>query len=154
MAVSSRPLGTDRQWAAPRRGVGTRGDTTRLRVLWLLAIVLLLAGSIWGRLVYWQLLEHGRLSRLAAQYHVANFTLPAVRGEIRDRNGNPLAINVAVYDVTVSPNEIPASERVRVADGLAGVLGLRRDDLMTVLRSGKSFAYVARRQTKAVTDQI
>jgi cell division protein FtsI (penicillin-binding protein 3) len=91
---------------------------------------------------------------MAAQYHVANFTLAAVRGEIRDRNGNPLAINVAVYDVTVSPNEIPASERARVADGLAGVLGLQSDDLMTVLRSGKAFAYVARRQTKAVADRI
>ena len=154
MAVTSRPLGTDRRWAASRRGLPARGDTTRLRVLWVLTIVLLLAGRVWGSLVYWQLVEHGRLSRMAAQYHVANFTLPAVRGEIRDRNGNPLAINVAVYDVTVSPNEIPASERARVADGLAGVLGLQRDDLMTVLRSGRPFAYVARRQPKAIADRI
>ena len=154
MAVTSRPLGTDRQWAAPRRGASTRGDTTRLRVLWLLAIVLLLAGSVWGRLVYWQLLEHGRLSRLASQYHVADFTLPAVRGEIRDRNGNPLAINVAVFDVSVAPRDIPASQRAHVADALAGALGLQRDDVMTVLGSGKAFAYVAKRQPKAVADQI
>jgi cell division protein FtsI (penicillin-binding protein 3) len=154
VAVTSRPLGTGRQWAAPQRGAGTRGDTTRLRVLWLVAIVLLLAGSVWGRLVYWQLVEHGRLSRMAAQYHVADFTLPAVRGEIRDRNGNPLGINVAVYDVTVSPKDIPASERGRVADGLSGVLGLKRDDVMTVLRSGKAFAYVAKRQPKAAADQL
>src|SRR5215471_18666826 len=146
MAVTSRPLVTDRQRAAPRRVVGTRGDTTRLRVLWLLAIVLLLAGSVWGRLVYWQIVEHGKLSRMAAQYHVADFTLPAVRGEIHDRNGNPLAIDVAVYDVTVSPSEIPVADRGHDADLLAGILGLQRDDVMAVLGSGKAFAYVAHRQ--------
>ena len=154
MAVTSRPIGADRPWAAPHRGVGTRGDTTRLRVLWLLAIVLLLAGSVWGRLVYWQLVEHGKLSRMAARYHVADLTLPAVRGEIRDRNGSPLAINVAVYDVSVSPKDVAPSARAHVADGLAGVLGLERDDVMAVLRSGKAFAYVARRQPRAIADQV
>src|SRR5215471_16571172 len=154
MAVTSRPLGTDRQRAAPGRGTGTRGDTTRLRVLWLLAIVLLLAGSVWGRLVFWQIVEHGKLSRMAAMYHVANFTLPAVRGEIHDRNGAPLAINVAVYDVTVSPSDIPASQRGRDADALAGILGVQRDDVMAILSSGKSFAYVAHRQPKAIADRI
>jgi cell division protein FtsI (penicillin-binding protein 3) len=154
MAVSSRPLGTDRQWAAPRRGAGTRGDTTRLRVLWLLAIVLLLAGSVWGRLVFWQLVEHGKLSRMAARYHVADFTLPALRGEIHDRGGNPLAINVAVYDVTVSPSDIPAADRGRYADALAPILGMQSDGVMAILSSGKEFAYVAHRQPKAIADRI
>jgi cell division protein FtsI (penicillin-binding protein 3) len=154
MAVTSRPLGTERQWAAPRPGAGTRGDTTRLRVLWLLAIVLLLAGSVWGRLVYWQIAEHGALSRMAARYHVADFTLPAVRGEIHDRNGSPLAINVAVYDVTVSPSDIPASDRGHIADALAGILGLQRADVMAILSSGRAFAYVAHRQPKAIADRI
>jgi cell division protein FtsI (penicillin-binding protein 3) len=161
MAVTTRPQAPGRpstsweprKWAAPRR-VSSRGDTTRLRVLWLLMIVLLLAGSIWGRLVYWQLVQHGRLSVMAAQYHLADFTLPATRGEIHDRNGNPLAINVAVYDVSVSPNEIRPPDRARVADGLAGILGLRRDDLMTVLSSGKPYAPVASRQPKAIADRI
>src|SRR5215471_2772435 len=154
MAVTSRPLGTERRWAAPRRSAGTRGDTTRLRVLWLLAIVLLLAGSVWGRLVYWQLVEHGKLSRMAARYHVADFTLPADRGEIHDRGGNPLAIDVTVYDVTVSPSDIPASARGHDADALAGILGLQRDDVMAILSSGRPFAYVARRQSKAIADRI
>jgi cell division protein FtsI (penicillin-binding protein 3) len=154
MAVTSRPLGTERQWAAPRRGAGARGDTTRLRVLWLLAIVLLLAGSVWGRLVYWQLVKHGMLSQMAARYHVADFTLPAERGEIHDRNGDPLAINVAVYDVSVSPSDIPASDRAHNADALAGILGVQRDDVMAILSSGKAFAYVAHRQPKAIADRI
>jgi cell division protein FtsI (penicillin-binding protein 3) len=154
MAVSTRPLGADRQWAAPKRGAGARGDTTRLRILWLLAIVLLLAGSVWGRLVYWQIVQHGSLSRMAAEYHLATLTLPAARGEIHDRNGNPLAIDVTVYDVTLSPAAVPAADRARVADGLAGALGMSRDDLMTTLRSGRQFVYLAKRQPKQVADAV
>jgi cell division protein FtsI/penicillin-binding protein 2 len=153
VAVGSRPLGAERRWTAPRR-VASRGDTTRLRVLWLLAIVVLLAGSIWGRLVYWQLVEHASLSQKAAEFHIADFTLPPVRGEIRDRYGNPLAINVAVYDVSVSPNTIQTSDRARVADGLAGILGLQRDQLLTVLSSGKAYALIAHRQPQAIADRI
>ena len=153
MAVTSRPSGAARSWAAPRRTTA-RGDTTRLRVLWLLAIAMLLAGSVWARLVYWQLVQHGSLTEMAASYHLAEITLPAIRGEIHDRDGNPLAINTSVYDVTVSPKTIPAADRARVADGLSGVLGISRTDLMNVLRSGKEFAYVSKRQPQPVADQI
>jgi cell division protein FtsI (penicillin-binding protein 3) len=154
VAVTSRPLGAPRRWAASRRGARTRGDTARLRVLSLLAIALVLAGSVWGRLVYWQVVEHERLSQLAARYHLAEITLPAVRGEIRDRDGRPLAINTTVYDVTVAPRAIQGSDRARVADGLAGVLRVSRSELMDVLRSGEEFAYVSRRQPKPVADQV
>ncbi|HEY4028357.1 MAG TPA: penicillin-binding protein 2, partial [Candidatus Dormibacteraeota bacterium] len=154
MAITSRPLGAARRWAAPKRGVSTRGDTTRLRVLWLLAVALLLAGSVWARLIFWQVIEHDSLTRMAARYHVAELTLPALRGEIRDRAGNPLAINTTVYDVTLAPRSVPVDRRAQVADGLSGLLGVRRDDVMQQLRSGKGFVYVARRQPKALADEI
>ena len=156
MAVIGRPLGQVRQWAAPRRGVsaGARGDTTRLRVLWLLAVALLLAGSVWGRLVFWQLVQHGSLTRMAAEYHLARITLPAIRGEIRDRDGNPLAINVTVYDVTLDPKAVDPADRARVAGALAATVHVSRDDVMKLLRSNREFAYVAKRQTKPVADQV
>jgi len=153
VAVTSRPLGAARPWSAPKRGAA-RGDTTRLRVLWLLAIALMLAGSVWGRLFYWQVVEHTSLSERAAAYHLAQITLPAVRGEIHDRDGNPLAINTTVYDVTVAPRVIAAGDRARVADGLSGVLDLPRQQVMDTLRSGKEFAYVSRRQPQSVADRL
>jgi cell division protein FtsI/penicillin-binding protein 2 len=154
VAVTPRPLGGGRAWAAPQRGAGTRGDTTRLRVLWLLAVALLLAGSVWGRLVYWQVVEHGRLSSLAAEYHLAELTLPAVRGEVLDRDGNPLAIDTTVYDVTLDPEAVDPSERGRVADALSGVLGVPRQGVMDLLRSNQQFAYVSKRQPKATADLV
>lgn len=153
MAVTTRPLGAARRWAPPRR-TGTRGDTTRLRVLWLLAIALLLAGSVWARLVYWQVTQSGRLSQMAADTHLATITLPAVRGEIHDRDGNALAINVTVYDVKVSPTAVKPSKRAEVADGLSRVLGISRDDVMKQLQSGKQNVYLAKRQPQQVADAI
>jgi cell division protein FtsI (penicillin-binding protein 3) len=153
-AVRPRAAAGARQWGAPRGVAGARGDTTRLRVLWLLAVACLLAGSVWVRLVYWQVAEHGWLSQKAAEFQLFERTLPAVRGEIRDRDGNPLAINTTVYDVTVAPRVIPARDRARVADGLSQALGVSRPDLMDLLRSGKEFAYVSHRQPKTVADRV
>lgn len=154
MAVTSRPLGAARRWVAPRRGAaGTRGDTTRLRVLWLLAVALLLAGSVEGRLVLWQVVEHDRLSRIAAEYHLGHRTLAALRGEIHDSAGRPLAINTTVYDVTLSPPSVPLDRRAQVADGLSAVLGVPRDRVMEVLRSGK-VTIIAARQPKPLADEI
>lgn len=153
MAVTSRPAGAARGWAV-RRGPGTRADTVRLRVFWLLAVALLLAGAIWGRLTYWQVLEHGSLSRLAARYQLDHRLLPATRGAIYDRDRNPLAVSTTVYDVTLTPTTVAVGDRARVADGLAGVLGVQRDDVTVLLTSGRSFAYVKKRQPKEVADRV
>jgi cell division protein FtsI (penicillin-binding protein 3) len=162
MAATPRPLGA-RGWPMPRRRASrvarrraavSRGDTTRLRVLWLLATALLLAGSIWARLAYWQVVQHDRLTRMAAAYHLAQVTLPAVRGEIHDRDGSPLAIDTTVYDVTLDPKKVDASDRDRVADGLAGQVGVPRETVLELLRSGRDFAYVSHRQPQPVADRI
>ncbi|HKF78214.1 MAG TPA: penicillin-binding protein 2 [Candidatus Dormibacteraeota bacterium] len=131
-----------------------RADTTRLRVLWLLAVALLLATSVWGRLVYWQLVQHQRLVELAAAYHVARVALPATRGTIYDRDMKPLAINTTVYDVTLAPGSVPPGSRGRVADELARTLGLARGDVLSLLESGQPFAYVGKREPKQVADQL
>ena len=58
----------------------------RLRILALLLVAALLAGAVWARLAYWQVLRHVQLSAQAqAQYHEV-VELPAVRGAIFDRN--------------------------------------------------------------------
>jgi len=120
----------------------------------MLAIALLLASSVWVRLVYWQVAEHQRLSRMAAAYHLAEITLPATRGEIYDRDMKPLAVNTTVYDVTLAPAQVRAAERGQVADGLARVLGVSHEEVMALLQSGKPFAYVRKRLPKDVADRL
>ena len=71
-------------------------DLPRLRVLWLVALALLLAATVWGRLAYWQVIQHGSLAAMAADQHLTEVPLPATRGMIYDRERRPMAINTKV----------------------------------------------------------
>jgi cell division protein FtsI/penicillin-binding protein 2 len=117
-------------------------------------LALVLAGAVWSRLAYWQIARHGQLaSEAQAQYREA-VTLPAVRGAIFDRHLTQLVVNTAVYSAFVSPDQVPKSERDRVANGLVTVLAVDRNKLTTTLSSGAKFAYVARRLPKDKADQL
>src|SRR5712664_2601771 len=126
----------------------------RWRILALLTIAALLAGAVWARLAYWQVLRHVQLSAQAqAQYHEV-VELPAVRGAIFDRNLTQLVVNTTVYSAFVSPDQVAQGVRERVADGLSTVLGGDKAGVMRTLESGSKFAYVLRRFPKAKADQL
>src|SRR5216684_2573239 len=126
----------------------------RLRILALLLIAALLAGAVWARLAYWQVLRHVQLSAQAqAEYHEV-VELPAVRGAIFDRNLTQLVVNTTVYSAFVSPDQVAQGVRERVADGLSTVLGVEKAGVMQTLVSGSKFAYVLRRFPKAKADQL
>lgn len=49
------------------------------------------------RLFYWQILSADRMQKAAASQHFIEFTVPAVRGAIRDHDGNPIVINQPAF---------------------------------------------------------
>src|ERR671936_394200 len=118
----------------------------RFRVLWLLVAAAVLAAAVWGRLAYWQVARHGELAQVARDQYTKVVPLPAERGTIYDAHMRPLVVNTEVYSVFVSPEQVPASSRDRVATALTAVLGVKQDDVQALLISGRKFAYVARRQ--------
>ena len=123
----------------------------------MLALVLagaLLAGVVWSRLAYWQVLQHSTLAAAAqAQYHEL-VELPAQRGAIYDRNLRQLVVNTTVYSAFVSPDQIPDADRARVALALAQVLGADANKVNQTLASGAKFAYIARRFSKDKADAL
>ena len=149
-AVSRR---ASRTWSAARNP-RPRQDLLRLRVLWLMVLVVFLATAVWGRLVFWQVVEHGSLSAEADAQHLTQIPLTSARGMVYDRNGQPLAVNSTVYDVTLAPDMVPAHARRHVADSLAAVVGVQAGQVMKLLTSGRKFAYVAKRQPKTVRDRL
>jgi cell division protein FtsI/penicillin-binding protein 2 len=120
----------------------------------MLAVALVLAGSIWTRLAYWQVIEHGRLTQQAQAQYRELVELPAVRGAILDRNLTQLVVNTTVYSAFVSPDQVAATQREQVASGLASVLGVDKGSVMTTLESGTKFAYIARRFPKDKADKL
>jgi cell division protein FtsI/penicillin-binding protein 2 len=132
-----------------------RVGSTRLRIFAMLAVALVLAGMIWSRLAYWQVVRHGQLASQAQAQYREVVQLPAVRGAIFDRNLTQLVVNTTVYSAFVSPDQVPTSERQRVASALVSVLGADGAKVMTTLESGTKFAYISpRRFPKDKADRL
>jgi len=156
LSAGTRPvLGPDlRRRAARAPRVASRRPGYQRRVAWLLVGSLLVVGVIWSRLVYWQVIEHQRLSADALGQYSKVVQLPAARGLIYDRNGQPLAINETVYSVVAAPNQVPSTEREHVAAALSAATGRPLAAVESILASGAQFAYIARQQPKAVADKL
>jgi cell division protein FtsI/penicillin-binding protein 2 len=106
----------------------------------LLTIAAVLAGAVWARLAYWQVFRHVQLSASAQAQYRELVPLPAARGAIFDRNMTQLVVNTTVYSAFVSPDQIAAGDRDRVATALSSVLGVDKPALMQTLESGSKFA--------------
>jgi stage V sporulation protein D (sporulation-specific penicillin-binding protein) len=128
--------------------------SSRLRVLSMLAVALVLAGMVWSRLAYWQVVEHGKLASQAQAQYREVVQLPAIRGAIFDRNLTQLVVNTTVYSAFVSPDQITEGQRLQVANGLSAVLGVNKSTVMTTLASGAKFAYIAHRFSKDKADRL
>jgi cell division protein FtsI (penicillin-binding protein 3) len=81
-------------------------------------------------------------------------SIPAHRGMITDRNGEPLAISTPVESVWANPPQL-AQARGRWPQ-LAKVLGLAADDLEQLLarRMDKEFVYLRRHITPELAEQV
>jgi len=133
---------------------GVRGLEPRGRILTLMALVLSAYLVLLGRLVYWQVWRHGDMAQLAAAYHDDTITLPAVRGNILDRNGSLLVTNTPVFSIFASPDLISATERQDIAARLAPVLQLTPGEIQVKLATTRKFVYLARRVPAAVAQQL
>jgi cell division protein FtsI/penicillin-binding protein 2 len=132
-----------------------RVGSTRLRILAIVIVALVLAGMVWSRLAYWQVMQHGQLAMQAQAQYREVVQLPAIRGAIFDRNLTQLVVNTTVYSAFVSPDQVPAAWRDRVANALVSIVGADQTKVLTTLASGSKFAYVApRRFAKDKADKL
>src|SRR5207245_9441112 len=126
----------------------------RSRILTLMALVLAAYLVLLGRLAYWQVWRHPDMARLAAAYHDDTITLPAVRGNILDRNGALLVTNTPVFSIFASPDQLSAAERSDIAAKLGPLLQLSAADILTKLATARQFVYLARRVPSSVAHQL
>jgi cell division protein FtsI/penicillin-binding protein 2 len=131
-----------------------RVGSTRLRILSMVVVALVLAGMVWSRLAYWQVARHGQLALQAQAQYREVVDLPAIRGAVFDRNLTQLVVNTTVYSAFVSPDQVPAAWRQRVANALVSILGADQAKVMTILGSGSKFAYISRRFPKDKADRL
>lgn len=117
--------------------------------------VLGLAGaSLLWQAVDQQVLDGEFLRREGNLRHLRVVEMPAYRGMITDRYGEPLAISTPVHSVWANPREI--STEVRDLAPLARLLEIDLGQLQRTLaqRSERSFIYLKRRVTPELAEQI
>ncbi len=86
--------------------------------------------------------------------HVRVVEMPAHRGMITDRNGEPLAVSTPVASVWVNPREL-RDAATRIPE-LANVIGENPRDMLRMIaeRSDREFVYIKRQVTPQVADAV
>jgi cell division protein FtsI (penicillin-binding protein 3) len=109
-------------------------------------VVIAMVLSVFGvRLVQLQGIDPKSYAAMAAAEGMVQVELPAERGEILDRNGEPLADSVAGMMVVADPS-LTAARAPELAKFLAARLDVDYFDTLALLRTEDSrFEYIARR---------
>jgi cell division protein FtsI (penicillin-binding protein 3) len=124
------------------------------------AVVLLLA----GRLVQLQGLQPAAYADRAGAQRTHVVVIPAVRGEVLDRDGNPLALSVVAKNVYAEPRVLKqatcqkgaraACDAHGVAAAVAPLLGLDTATVEQKLSSDRPFLYLVRSVTPDVAKRV
>ena len=111
--------------------------------------------SVFGaRLVQLQGIDPKAYAEMAAAEGTEEVSLPAERGDILDRNGEPLARSVEGLMVVADP-ELTADQAPEIAKFLANRLGVDYFTILPRLREeGSRFEYIARRVPSTVATKV
>ena len=113
----------------------------RIGLLFAAFLVLLVVAG--GRALWLGGVRSGSLASAATSQQVSSSKLPAERGSIVDRKGNPLAVSEPASDVSATPYLV--KDPVKAAERLAPVLGQTPAALVQKLaRKDTGFVYLAR----------
>jgi cell division protein FtsI (penicillin-binding protein 3) len=126
------------------------------RLTWLVLIVLVWGAAIFKSLISLQLIHHAEYASKAHRIQEVVVKLPAPRGTIFDRNGEPLAMSLSLQSVQVNPQKV--RDIGFASELLALLLNLDRATLQARMREayqeGRGFLWVKRRITPEEADRL
>jgi cell division protein FtsI (penicillin-binding protein 3) len=136
-----RPAGRSGPPRGPRRPPAYRlgSPGRRLRAAAILLLVLFLVLS--SRLLWLQGFQSKSYTALAEKQRIRAIPQPAHRGEITDRNGVVLAVDVDARDIYAQPPKI--TDKEGTAARLSPVLGKPPEDILGQLNRPEPFLYLA-----------
>lgn len=99
-----------------------------------------------------QVVQYDRYVALASDEHTFKKQIVPRRGDILDRNGNPLAVSVMYQSLYAYPPRI--KDPVTTADKLSAILGEPRDSILEKLRSSQSVVSIKQKLPLDVSTKI
>ncbi len=126
----------------------------KLRYVIMLSIVLLGLGLLVGRIVILHVVDRPFLQGQGDARTLRTDSIPAHRGMISDRNGEPLAISTPLVTLWANPQDIPEDPIQRLQ--LARSLGMELDDLDARLSrfASREFMYLRRQLTPEAAQRV
>lgn len=130
--------------------------TIRRRIIITVAVMVLGGFGLLGyNLACLQLRDYEELQAKASKQQMRATTIPANRGVIYDANMKVLAQSTTVWNISVSPKEIPDEKKEAVAKGLAEILEVDYDALLERMRTSNSYyESVKKKVEKPATDAV
>jgi len=133
------------------RAVGDFSVRRKLLLTAMLLAMLVLA----GRALYLQILNKDFLQDKGELQHVGVVSVSAYRGQIKDRNGEPLAISTPVQSIWINPRQLKEAEQEKIGQ-MAKILSMPEKELRGVLakEAGKRFVYIKRQINPALAEKV
>lgn len=143
-----------RIYTAPRASDDTISEFA-FRRQFLLSAMLLAMGILSGRAVYLQILDKDFLQDKGDMQHVGVATVSAYRGQIQDRNGEPLAISTPVQSIWINPRQLKEDETDRLG-AMAKILSMPEKELRALLKKEghKRFVYIKRQINPQLAEKV
>ena len=146
-------------------------DLLGRRMPWILGGMALWGTFILIRLLWLQGVEHQKYQARADRQHTTMVPIPPIRGELRDRRGEPLAISIKVESLFADPRifypdykpgrgeeriwgEPDRKHALEVAAKLAPILEQTRGQVLEKLLRKKPFVYLERQLAPLKTEAI
>ncbi len=132
-----------------------RAEVNR-RLVWLAGAIVLWAFCLLAKILSIQVVHHADYAAVARQQQERLVEIPAPRGTIFDRSGEPLAMSVPMDSVFVNPLRLPD---LKVASEiLSSILGMDRDQLYGRMKwyqdNHRGFMWVKRKITLAEAQRL
>src|SRR5699024_10988114 len=119
-----------------------------------LGLFIVFAAGLAGRAFFLQVMNEGFLIHQGQMRYIRTIDVPAVRGAIVDRNGEPLALSAPTKTIWAVPGEVlEAPDKVA---SLAQALDMSAKDLRQQLHEydGRQFMYLARQLSPAHAHKV
>ncbi len=131
-----------------------RGVEHPYRLIIVLGFLLLFVAAIASRIVYLHIFHHEFLAKQGDARAMRHIPIPAHRGVITDRNGEPLAVSTPVLTLWANPKELIA-DKARWSE-LAVALDLKPADLIKRIENNaaREFMYLVRGLTPERGQQV
>lgn len=130
------------------------GLSLKKRLLALLVIFTLIVAALLAQVALIQFIQGEELQKKAYIQQNESRLISPIRGTIYDTNGKELAISAQVGTVTGFPNSIDKEYAETIANGLAPILEMDRDDIYKLLTKKTNSVTIKKKIDREVEDKV